>query len=512
MSGARDVGRLRALTRIAACLAVTVGVVAGAPASTLATSSSDGRTTAPSVIVMSFPALASAMEREPVEFDHAAHSKALESQGCEACHSVRDGKLDPRVAATADIGDRDALIDAYHDACIGCHGSRSRTGLKAGPVTCGECHVRRPPAVSERAMIQFDYSLHGRHAQAYPDRCDPCHHVLDETTKKLVYIKGTEEACAPCHGPRDEEAKLSLQNAAHVGCVSCHLQRTKDQLEAGPVLCVGCHDAGRIASIKRLDPVPRLMRGQPDTLWVHSEGVKSRMVPFDHLSHEHGTSSCSDCHHAGMKPCGDCHTVPGTSSGGGVTLERSQHMTGAGFACVGCHLQVTRTDDCRGCHRELGPPPDVRSCGRCHVGPLPTGEAEEPPPPTVAVPHIAPLPPSSDDFPESVEIGSLAKRYAAAKLPHRKIVERLDAAARKGSLAPTFHGSAETLCVGCHHHAPIGARPADCGSCHGDAALAAVDKPGLMVAYHRQCIGCHQQMRIDKLGCTDCHGEREERT
>lgn len=464
-----------------------------------------------SVVAMTFPSEVGPSQRPPVTFRHGVHTNALMDEGCETCHTIRPGKLDPTLAATLDVSDRDALIDAYHGACMGCHESRAKRDLKAGPVTCGECHDRRHQMAPERAELRFDYSLHGRHALAYPDKCDPCHHVLDEVTKKLVYVKGKEEACDACHGARDEDAKLSLQNASHVSCVGCHLERRRTSLEAGPVLCVGCHDPDKIRSIKRIDPVPRLVRGQPDTLWVHTEGVNSYLVPFDHLSHENHTSSCSECHHDGLQPCGECHTPTG-SSGGGVTLQTSQHTAGSSYGCVGCHRRTARANDCVGCHEALPRPPGEASCRRCHAGPLPPSDGDEPPRPVIAVPELAPLPPSSDDFPENVEIALLVNRYQPAKLPHRKIVERLDAAVRKGSLARSLHGATETLCAGCHHHMPVGVRPAECRSCHGDAALAGVDRPGLEAAYHRQCLGCHQRMGVDKLGCTDCHREREEST
>ena len=58
-------------------------------------------------------------------------------------------------------------------------------------------------------------------------------------------------------------------------------------------------------------------------------------------------------------------------------------------------------------------------------------------------------------------------------------------------------------------HSPAGERPPRCAACHGEAAAATMDKPGLKVAYHRQCIGCHIEMNIQKQGCTDCHAEKE---
>jgi hypothetical protein len=470
------------------------------------------RSVAPSVVVMAFPPAAGSPQRPPVEFDHAAHTGALEGQGCETCHPVHNGRLAPALAAVREIDDREALINAYHGACIGCHTSRAEQDLKAGPVTCGECHVRRRPSVSQRVEVRFDGSLHGRHAQAFPDKCDPCHHVYDDTLDKLVYVKGAEDACAACHGEARVEDAPSLRSAAHTGCVGCHHEREGQRLESGPVLCAGCHAAERVREIRKLDPVPRLLRGQADTMWVHTEGTTARLVPFDHLAHERDVSSCSDCHHAGIKKCGECHTLAGGPEGDGVVLQRAHHERTSARSCVGCHAREARAEPCGGCHGALAAPAGEAGCVRCHSGPAVSGELSDLTPPSVVEAGLAALPPASDDFPESLDITVLVDRYEAAKLPHRRIAERLDRQARESGLAAHFHGDADRLCAGCHHHAPVGARPPTCRSCHGSAARAGRDMPGLAVAYHRRCIGCHQRMRIEKQGCTDCHAEREERT
>ena len=52
----------------------------------------------------------------------------------------------------------------------------------------------------------------------------------------------------------------------------------------------------------------------------------------------------------------------------------------------------------------------------------------------------------------------------------------------------------------------MGERPPTCRSCHSREADPVDDKPGLKAAYHRQCMGCHEQMDL-KVGCEDCHKE-----
>ena len=127
---------------------------------------------------------------------------------------------------------------------------------------------------------------------------------------------------------------------------------------------------------------------------------------------------------------------------------------------------------------------------------------------TRSKPRLKPLPRHNDDYPDKVSIDVLAKEYKPAELPHGKIVARLDAIVRESNLAKRFHGETDVLCAGCHHQSPVGTRPPQCRACHGSVDHPTQDKPALKIAYHQQCIGCHQKMNITKaLGCTDCHAE-----
>jgi hypothetical protein len=484
---------------------VPLVIIAAVMLSPAAAGQIEERGTSPSTIVMEFPAALGVMERPAVEFDHAAHTTALEREGCDACHTITDKGLSPRLTAAAKMLDRDDLINAFHDACMSCHTRRIAASLKSGPVTCGECHVRRPPAMPIRAEMRFDYSLHGRHSLAYPEKCDPCHHVWDEERKELRYEKGAEEGCRGCHLDRDVESTPSHPNASHMACVGCHLRRTDDRLDAGPVLCVGCHDEDKQRAIKVLDEVPRLVRAQPDTLWVHTAGTVGKLVPFDHLGHERATSACSDCHHTRLQPCGSCHTLTGADEGGRVALESSHHMPESTHSCAGCHAREARDRECVGCHHALTTSMNEAACVTCHSGPAVAADEEEPPPPGVSNAELPLLPVTSQDFPETVVIDLLVDTYEAVRLPHRKIVERLDRAIRSSRVAAHFHDTVDQICAGCHHHTPVGLRPPPCRSCHGASAHPTLDRPALSVAYHRQCIGCHQQMKLAQQGCEDCH-------
>ncbi len=522
----------------------------------------------PEVIVVQLPEHFGALQRPAVEFDHGKHTRALEQEGCKACHLVDEqGALISKLNRERDPEDRDAFVDLYHDKCMGCHKERSAQEKKSLPVTCGECHAKRPPAVSRRLPMVFDYSLHYRHSKASGDKCETCHHIYNKESERLEYKKGTESACRDCHGAKDEGKNLSLRNASHHDCITCHLELSQKGEKGGPWLCKGCHSQEGQRAVKTLSDIPRLQRKQPDAAWIHTSGAKSNLVPFNHKAHEPLTQSCSTCHHKTLKACKECHTLTGSPEANGVPLAVSYHLASSNHSCVGCHKTVTDTKDCSGCHETMQHPPRERACTVCHRGPkapgatagavAPAVHAEAAPPvdatasadagvdaaapgeadaeagaaadpgvvpgaPPTADSQLAallatlveakveldPLPAPSDDFPDKVVIDVLADKYRPAEVDHRKIVASLDRVVRKSGLARRFHSKTEVLCAGCHHNSPVGARPPQCRACHGSVADAKTDKPALKAAYHRQCIGCHQKMGIVKaLGCKDCHAE-----
>ncbi len=474
------------------------------------------RSLGPAVIELQLPASMGPLRRPAVEFDHTQHTKALADQDCTVCHPTdADGELVPLFQRMTEGGDRDQLMELYHDRCVGCHKERD----DAGPVTCGECHVRRDgAAVTTRVLLSWDYSLHRRHVAALADQdkedqsCQLCHHVYDEETKKLEYRKGKEEACSDCHGAVDDGDNPSLQHAAHDACVNCHLKRHKQgaDVATGPLECEGCHDATRQKAYRRIDDPPRLERAepgrQPDAVWLAVDGATSHLVPFDHKTHEGTAPFCTTCHHQTLKACDECHTLTGSEDGHGVTLEQAYHDLDSDHSCVGCHRQKTLEPACVGCHEPRAQVSET-ACVRCHSGPAAEGVDAENLPVTFPEPtELEPLPEVSPrDFPDQITLDSLADKYQPTELEHLKIVTSLYQKVGDNKLAAQFHATTRTLCAGCHHQSPVGQRPPACKSCHAPVGDPRDDKPGLRAAYHRQCIGCHQRMAIEKVGCVDCH-------
>lgn len=68
----------------------------------------------------------------------------------------------------------------------------------------------------------------------------------------------------------------------------------------------------------------------------------------------------------------------------------------------------------------------------------------------------------------------------------------------KGHASEEGYGIA---CTDCHHDIEEeGAKPEACGSCHGpDAEIKRPD------AFHKQCIGCHEEGGSGPVECSGCH-------
>jgi len=54
-----------------------------------------------------------------------------DEQSCSECHKLK--KEDKKMP----------LMKAFHENCTGCHRKLAKENEKTGPITCGECHIRK---------------------------------------------------------------------------------------------------------------------------------------------------------------------------------------------------------------------------------------------------------------------------------------------------------------------------------------------------------------------------------
>jgi len=468
-----------------------------------------------------------ALERPRVIFDHGLHETELRSEGCGACHPADSNKnLVFQYPALVTPGDETALKDAYHELCISCHTKRIKEGKKYGPITCGECHDKRRAQLDVIVPhVVFDFLYHDKHVVKLGKRCDPCHHSYDRDDKELVYEAGTEQSCFYCHdldakrgpflNPEIEVTKkkrLSMQRVSHALCVNCHLSYSQQKLKAGPIACADCH-TGTYRTVGELLNIPRPDRDQPSKPLILVEGGMMKGVPFDHESHQKNTLTCRECHHETLGACKKCHPLTGAADGKWVTTAGAYHSIFSKAACAGCHTAEKTRKECAGCHHHLldmdvqSKGPKTAACAVCHSRGIKRGQSAE---------KISLSGMSDDSVPEKVTIKILEKEYQPATFPHRKIVQKLIEISNKDRMATGFHQNINTICRGCHHQSIPEAearknKPPYCRNCHAlSFDVQNLNRPRLLAAYHRQCLGCHERMQLKQTGCTDCHEEKAE--
>lgn len=502
------------------------------------------------------------LEKPEVIFLHDAHTEALEKKGkdCSACHLPQSNKIpgtfdeavkgiDPlspkfkRLENTA----RKEVMDIYHTFCIDCHTQMKAEGDESGPVTCGKCH-QETDYVSTRQPMGFDKSLHYRHSKSQEKKCERCHHKYNAEEQKLVYDKGNEGTCRYCHLQEGEAtpvyvkdktqiSKLTMEEASHLDCLECHRKITAQKQKAGPIKCGGCHSPQGQSEIKKVEDIPRMERKQPDMVLVKTGeplpekpddlgAVRMNLVPYNHKAHEEYNDNCRVCHHASMETCSKCHTIGGAEDGAKVKLERAYHLIGVQKSCMGCH-EVKKQGDpkCAGCHYFMSPSrkQENETCLKCHQKMSPEMEKlvyqkDEEIQKTLAEMMLKDRTYvketySDEDVPEKLVIKVMMDKYKAVQFPHRKMVRTLQKNIAENKMAGYFHGDPGTMCQGCHHNSPASKKPPKCVTCHGKPFDENNPmRPGLLAAYHQQCMSCHEQMKLEKpAGCTGCHKENPEK-
>ena len=503
--------------------------------------------TMPDIIMIDLPAVPGGEHMPAVRFFHDRHTDVLKGKNCSECHIKKDQSYIFKFKRAKD-SDTETDMNIYHNNCISCHTNEDKTGNKSGPLNGDyrSCHNRKPLAASTWVPISFDKSLHFRHESSgyilskYNTEgvnCGACHHEYDKASDKIFYKKGNEESCYYCHKPSATKEVSPIRNAAHNSCVKCHQQLTDISEKTGPVKCAGCHEKVEQEKIKVVKNIPRLKRNQPDTVLLASwtllpgktpdeikNAAKTQMksVAFNHKVHENNTANCRSCHHDTLKRCGDCHTETGGEEGGYVRLEQAMHDRDFTKSCAGCHSLKQEALNCAGCHEMIAEKSfKETACDKCHSVDL-TGDMNFPidketkallAKQTLSAAKEFSSPVPDRLIPEKIIIDGMMDKYEGAKFPHRMIVRALENRIKDSQMAQYFHGDNTTLCAGCHHNSPASTQPPKCASCHGKTRKKGNDgRPGLIGAYHGQCITCHQQLNIKKPAATDCKSCHKKRT
>lgn len=444
-------------------------------------------------------------EDAPVSFYHDKHALALEEEGCESCHR-RDSMKNFifTYPSERDETSRRGLMDSYHDSCIGCHDARLSEGRKTGPVACGECHVPGGPQEWMKPA-GLDYSMHYRHEKAMNQECGTCHHhVLNEKGNRLEYQKGQESSCRDCHRDIGDADTPSFRDAAHYGCVNCHITRKEAGNITGPISCAECHGEKEGMTAEATSNIPRPDRGQKDKIVLQSENASMKSVSFEHKVHENITTTCRSCHHETLNSCDQCHTTEGGIEGGGVTLVDAFHKKTSVRSCVGCHNSIKADASCAGCHDAMKDTSmSEDNCSTCHNGLQERMTVAKSMDKGFDLSAVLP-----EDY---ITIDVLENDYGSSKFPHSMIIGKLLDISRKNRLANPFHKNEMATCRGCHHYssAEQTEKPPSCRSCHTiDFNPYDLGRPRLIAAYHLQCMGCHEKMGMDVMDCTSCHAAK----
>jgi hypothetical protein len=504
------------------------------------------------------------LELPPVTFSHDLHTKALrqDKQDCTTCHLVENGKLSLGYMRRQNT-QAAALKEIYHANCIGCHMEMAAAGKKTGPPDglCRDCHNVQPQIAAARLDAGFNRVEHFRHIdsklipadQNDKDNCSRCHHAYDPKAKKTFYAQGQEETCRDCHLAKEKKGVKSLEQAAHLQCVLCHLDLDKRGVkDHGPYDCADCHGAAAQARIAQKNrewvaalpnkEVPRLKRGQPDAVlithdpkWGEDRPGKPLLmdpVAFDHQAHEKYNDDCRVCHHASLEACEKCHTLMGAKDGEFINFAQAMHSLSSRASCLGCHSRQQAAANCAGCHNHISKScrPEDASCRQCHLlsaetaipgGATPSQICALKPAQKTALAetllkarNLNPGTYALEDLPETVEIKDLANRFQPSEFTHRQHLAALLKGIKGNTLAEYFHRDPDAICQGCHHYSPPAKEPPRCSNCHSGENLLAREsnRPALLAAFHRQCMNCHADMRLEKpaaTACSECHQEKK---
>jgi len=212
-----------------------------------------------------------------------------------------------------------------------------------------------------------------------------------------------------------------------------------------------------------------------------------------------------------LQACKKCHNMKGIPEGKWIITSGAYHDISSNFSCSGCHNNKKSEQNCSGCHHHLldmdlkAKGSKKESCAVCHSSKKEVSGSKKPFPTNEL---------NAQKVPEKVTIRILEKQYEPSTFPHLKIIRKLSEISNGSKMAVSFHRNIQTICNGCHHQSNTEAeavknKPPYCRNCHSlTFDQKNINRPRLLAAYHRQCMGCHEKMKVKATGCTHCHKEK----
>ncbi len=237
----------------------------------------------------------------------------LKNGGCNACHEVRDGRIELRyegsknctrchgqITGTSSVVEKDKVHKpVYQIDCTACHnphlGVRDKFLLEDPVTLCGWCHG---------LLLRGVENVHGVFEEG---DCYTCHlpHISDF---RPLLKRPERQLCTSCHTdvlPDDPAAEPLIHGALTKGrCTGCHNPHgtnTRGLLrDTGDRLCQGCHGE-----------VLRKGKGGGAYRYLHGPVGAGSCTACHVLGHRHGKKGDAFLREPGSRVCGLCHeTAP----------------------------------------------------------------------------------------------------------------------------------------------------------------------------------------------------------
>lgn len=285
-------------------------------------------------------------------FHTGTHAPVLPN--CIACHTAHSWRVDG-------------------NDCIACHGPTPDAPRRPG----GSASLPATPAALTPALPVFPlpWASLAMHGAGWMGPEPPPDAVTDsapgaavqQARRPFLHTRHEAIGCVQCHGRAGEHGVLTVRTERD--CAACHHD------PARAYECRSCHDETSIPAHRDVD-VPLHL-----SVW---EGVRSRVLPFDHGNHEGlscqqchtgpvllapevGCAGCHADHHRPEAECSSCH-VPSPMELHGLESHLTCSNSGCHAGTAGERPALSRTL-CLMCHADQRDHEPGLSCHDCHMVP-----------------------------------------------------------------------------------------------------------------------------------------------